>query len=383
MTRASSALASLAAIVLLFAVVARADTQRTIAGSIQLDYLAVPTDAHAAKTAFDGMTAEASLKMSVDFTRNASASVKVCFACHGFEAAAAFVDLRAADELSVRIGRLTPDFGSFPQRGDPANHRSSDKPLPYDMGRMLHHFEWNEGVLPAPWVDNGVELLGTHFIDGGRLDYAAYLLSGPKGTPDGDDFNFVSSRDPAKYYVDNNSEPTIGGRLSGGFDFDSAGHGLTVGGSVMTGHYDPDRKLGFFIAGADVVTNLDGVTLRAEYLVRRTEVAIGDAPAQRWKFGPMANGKYDNHFYKHGFYGEAEVPIGASVDGFARFDGMVRDGNVLAASPLSSHASVLRYTLGAAFRISANIRLKTSVEYYQFSDFDNDLALHVGVATPF
>jgi hypothetical protein len=382
-TRAALACLAAALSIVTVLAAARADTQRTIAGSLQLDYLAVPTDAHAAQTTFDGMTAEVSLKMSIDFTRNASASVKVCFACHGFEAAAAFVDLRAADELSVRIGRLTPDFGSFPQRGDPANHRSSDKPLPYDMGRMLHHFEWNEGVLPAPWVDNGVELLGTHFVEGGRLDYAAYLLSGPKGTPAGDDFNFISSRDPQQYYVDNNSEPTIGGRLAGGIDLDSEGHSLTLGSSVMAGHYDPDRKLGFFIAGADLVTNLDGVTLRAEYLVRRTDVAIGDDPAARWKFGPMANNKYDNHFYKHGFYGEAEVPIGASVDAFARFDGMLRYGNVLAQSPLSSHARVLRYTLGAAYRISANIRLKTSVEYYQFSDFANDLALHVGVATPF
>ncbi|HET9623815.1 MAG TPA: hypothetical protein VFP84_20725 [Kofleriaceae bacterium] len=365
---------------------ARADVQRTIAGSLQLDYLAVPTDSHAARTTFDGMTAEASLKMSIDFTRNASASVKICFACHGFEAAAAFVDLRAADELAVRIGRLTPEFGSFPQRGDPANHRSSDKPLPYDMGRMLHHNEWNEGVLPAPWVDNGAELLGTWFVDGGRVDYAAYILSGPKGTTDGDDFNFVSSRDPQKYYVDNNSEPTFGARLSGGLDLDSEGHSLTLGGSAMTGHYDADRKLGFYIVGADLVANLEGVTLRGEYLVRRTGVDVGDMPITKWRFGPGADGKYDSQVYKHGFYAEAEVPLGERVDTFARFDGMLRYGNVLKSgidSALSSRARVFRYTLGAAFRVSANIRLKTSLEYYQFSDFDNDLAIHVGVATPF
>lgn len=55
-----------------------------------------------------------------------------------------------ADELNFRVGRLTPAFGSFPLRHDPANHRTSDKPLPYDMGRMLRFREWNEGVLPAP-----------------------------------------------------------------------------------------------------------------------------------------------------------------------------------------------------------------------------------------
>lgn len=360
---------------------ASAETRRTIAGSLQLDYLAVPTSSRAQATTLDGMTVELSLKMSIDFTSSASASVKVCFACHGFEAAAAFVDLRAADELSLRIGRLTPEFGSFPQRGDPANHRTNDKPLPYDMGRMLRHSDWNEGILPAPWVDNGVELFGTRFLGAGRVDYAAYILSGPKGNVDAADLNFIASRDPSQYYVDNNTEPVVGARLSGTADLDSEGHSVTFGASFMTGRYDPDRQLGFLIAGADIVVSLEDVVLRAEYLARRTDMAIGQQPATRWKYPPGPGG-YDDHFFKHGFYAEAEVPIGP-VDAFARFDGLLRFGNVLAGSPLSSSAKLLRYTGGAAVRISDNIRLKTSVEYYQFSDFADDIALHIGVATPF
>jgi hypothetical protein len=364
------------------AAAARAETHRTIAGSLQLDYLLVPTDAHARTTTLDGMTAELSLKFSIDFTPSASASVKLCFACHGFEAASAFVDLRAADELSLRVGRLTPEFGSFPQRGDPANHRSNDKPLPYDMGRMLYRAEWNEGILPAPWVDNGVELLGTRFVGGGRVDYAAYILSGPKANADLVDFDFVRSRDPNQYYVDNNSEPVVGARLSGTADIDSAGHGVTFGASVMAGHYDPDRRLGFVIGGADLVVNLEGIVLRAEYLARRTDMEIGTDPATRWKYGPNASGQYDDHFFKHGFYAEAEVPIGP-VDAFARFDGLLRFGNVLVTSPLSSSSRLLRYTLGGAVRISENIRVKASAEYYQLNDLGNDVALHLAIATPF
>jgi hypothetical protein len=372
----------------------RAEVRRTIAGSLQLDYLAVPTGSHVRATTLDGLTAELSLKMAIDFSPNAAATVKVCFACHGFEAAAAFVDLRAADELTVRIGRLTPEFGSFPQRGDPANHRTNDKPLPYDMGRMLHHINWNEGILPAPWVDNGVELLGTRLFGGGRVDYAAYVLSGPKGPVDGADFDFVGSRDPNQYYVDNNSEPVVGGRLSGTIDVDSDGHGITVGGSYMAGRYDADRQLAFQIAGADLVANFDGVVLRGEYLVRRTDMAVapgGVDPKNRWKYAPGPGGNYDDHFFKHGFYGEAEIPIGP-VDVFGRFDGMFRFGNVLAqnaagatpaTSALSSTSKVWRATGGLAVRINANIRLKVSGEYYWFTDFANDLALHVGVATPF
>jgi len=362
--------------------IAGADTQRTIAGSLQLDYLAVPTDANIHTSTLDGMTAEAALKMSIDFTTNASASVKVCFACHGFEAAAAYVDLRAAAELTVRIGRFTPEFGAFPQRADPSIHRSNDKPLPYDMGRMLHHTDWNEGVLPAPWVDNGVELLGTRFVDGGRVDYAAYILSGPKGTAGASDFDFISSRNPAQYYTDNNSQPVIGARLSGAIDLDNDGHAVNLGASVMAGHYDPDRDLSFLIAGADASLTLAGVIVRAEYLVRRTEVAIGNNPAARWKYGPGRDGRYDDDFTKHGFYAEAEVPIGR-VDAFARFDGLLRFGNVLASSALSSSARVLRTTAGAAIRLSANIRLKASAELYQFNDLGNDVALHLAVATPF
>jgi len=374
-------LAVLAAAAVSTAALATAETHRTIAGSLQLDYLAVPTNSHIRATTLDGTTAELSLKMSVDFTASASASVKVCFSCHGFEAAAGFIDLRAADELTVRIGRLTPEFGSFPQRGDPANHRTNDKPLPYDMGRMLHHTDWNEGILPAPWVDNGVELLGTRFVGGGRVDYAAYVLSGPKGNADAADLNFVESRDPNQYYVDNNSEPVLGARLSGTADLDSDGHGVTFGASFMTGRYDPDRHLGFVIGGADLIANLGGVVIRAEYLARRTDMAVGTDP-MRWKYGPGSDGKFDDHLFKHGFYAEAEIPIGV-VDAFARFDGLLRFGNVLAGSALSPTSRVLRYTAGAAIRISDNIRLKTSVEYYQFNDLGDDLALHVGVATPF
>ena len=53
------------------AAIAHAEIHRTIAGSLQLDYLVVPTNSHIRATTFDGMTAELSLKMSIDFSSNA------------------------------------------------------------------------------------------------------------------------------------------------------------------------------------------------------------------------------------------------------------------------------------------------------------------------
>ncbi len=359
---------------------ALAKPTKTFAGSIQLDYLAIPTDHAGRRLTLDGATVELSLKMTVDVTDKVSTSVKLCFACHGFEMGMAYVDLRVADELHVRGGRMTPAFGAFPLRHDPANHQTSDKPLPYDMGRMVQREVWNEGILPAPWVDNGIEIGGTHLFAHGQLDYAVYAMGGPKGGADAADFDFIESRSGDRYYVDNNSEPILGARVAGSMEL--RGHGtLALGASVMGGTYDPDANLAFWIAGIDASLDLGAVIVRGEYLVRRTEMALGSDPASRFKFGPKADGTFDDFFVKEGFYVETEVPIG-KVALIARWDGLRRRGNVLASSPLDDRTSLLRYTVGTAIRFGT-LRLKVSGELYQAHELADEVALHVGVATPF
>ncbi len=366
--------------------VARADEaphqlQRNFAGSVQLDYLAVPTERLAREQALDGATVELSLKLAMDFSDSVSSNVKVCVACHGLEIGMAFFDVRVSDAVNLRIGRFTPSLGDFPLRHDPANHRTSDKPLPYDMGRMLRIREWNEGILPAPWVDNGIELAGSFFFGGGQLDYAAYLVSGPKAGTEPVDLDFTLSRSPERYYVDNNSEPSAGGRASITLDLSDT-TALSVGGSAMAGHYDPEARLGFAIGGVDAVLQLDRTFLRLEYLSRINQIALGDDPESRFKYGPGATGLYADHVVKEGFYAELEAPAGR-FDLIARFDGLRRDGNVLATSPLRSRSAVLRYTAGAAYRLPSGLRIKASVEEYDFSDFEDETAVHVGVAGPF
>ncbi len=363
------------------AAVALADGGRNFAGSVQLDYLVVPTDRVARDQALDGATVELSLKLTQDFGHDVTSSVKVCVACHGLEVGMAYFDLRFADEASVRVGRFTPALGSFPLRHDPANHRTSDKPLPYDMGRMLRLREWGEGILPAPWVDNGIELSGTHFVGRGQVDYAVYAVSGPKGPADALDFDFTLSRSGERYYVDNNSRPSVGARLGGAIEL-GGNAAVTLGASGMAGHYDPEARLGFAIAGADLVVRRGRSFLRAEYLARWTQMELGDDPASRFKYGPGADGRYADFHLREGFYVEAEVPVGP-VELIGRWDGLRRRGNVAATSELRSDSRVLRYTLGAAFAIRGGLRLKTSVEGYDFSDFDDELAIHLGIAGPF
>jgi len=355
--------------------------QRNFAGSVQLDYMAVPSESVARAQALDGATVELSLKLAADYGEHLSSNVKICVACHGMEVGMAFFDLRVADELNFRVGRFTPAFGEFPLRHDPANHRTSDKPLPYDMGRMLRIREWNMSVLPAPWVDNGIELNGTHFFDEVmQLDYAAYAVAGPRGNADAMDFDYRQSRTAEAYYVDNNSRPAVGAHLSSTISSPNAS--FTLGASGMAGTYDPENKLRFAVVGAHAVLGIGGAFLRAEYLARRTEMALGEHPEERFRYGPGMDGTFDPYALKEGFYAEAEVPAGRL--GFVlRADGMRRRGNVLQTSELRSDSAILRYTVAATVRLREALRLKLSGERYDFSDFEDELVFHLGIAGPF
>lgn len=377
-----TAAAALLALGLLAAGEARAfEIERNFAGSAQLDYLAVPSTIEARGFTFDGFTTELAVKLAVDFTENFSANVKICYGCHGFETDMAFVDLRVADQLNFRVGRMNPSFGDFPLRHDPANHRANSKPLPYDMGRMLRLREWNMSVLPAPYVDNGLEVNGTQwFGDDVQLDYAAYVMSGFKGPNDALDFDFVQSRSGSLYYVDNNSEPAFGGRVALTVNFTDYSSG-TLGFSGMYGHYDPAGELAYAIVGADLYLRFDALVLRAEYLLRRTEFALGSEPETRFRYEFLDRAR--NFFIKDGFYAELEYPLFEWLEAFYRFDGMRRTGNVARTSSLSSTSGILRHTLGGNFVVQRGLRIKLSVEHWDFSDFQDELAIHAGVTANF
>lgn len=351
---------------------------RNFAGSIQLDYMAIPSESVGRNLALDAATVEVSLKITQDFGDRMSASVKLCVACHGVEVGMAFFDLRVADELNVRVGRFTPQLGAFPIRHDPANHRTSDKPLPYDMGRMLRTTDWNMGILPSPWVDNGVELSGTHFFsDTLQLDYAAYAVAGPRSANDPIDFEYKLSRSGEAYYVDNNSRPSVGARAA--LNIIRGATTITTGVSAMAGTYDPQNKLGFVIAGTDLIVQFSRIFFRAEYLMRRTEMSLGTDPSLRFKYGPGKDRTYDPYVLKQGFYAELEAPISDRIDGILRWDGLRRQGNVVRTSNLRSDSALLRYTAGASVRLRGATRIKLSGELYDFSDFQDEIAIHLAV----
>jgi len=355
--------------------------EHNFAGSLQSNYTWVPTDKNARALSFDGMTTELSLKVAVDFTDNVSANVKLCYTCHGIELGMAFVDMRVVDELNIRVGRFNPAFGDFTLRHDPANHRTADKPLPYDMGRMLRMREFNLGVLPSPYVDQGIEINGTHwFGDAVQIDYAAHAVGGLRAGTNDFDVDFISMR--SVYYIDNNSEPALGGRVALTLNL-SDDVLMTLGGSGLWGHLDPQRKNTYWVAGTDFYLRVASFDLHAEYLIRRTEFSLPSDPDETFRYGPGENGRYENYFIKDGFYIEGNLPLTNRLELVGRFDGLRRLGNVSINSPLSRRSALLRYTLGVGIILEGSVRLKFSGEYYDFTDFKDDVAVNAGVAAAF
>jgi hypothetical protein len=401
----SSLLAVVALLAVLFAFASPARAiERTFAGSAQIDYLAVPTqpswDANGGTgNTFDGFTFEAAMKVAVDITGHLSANVKVCYGCHGFELDMAYFDLRVADELNFRLGRFSPSFGAFTLRHDPANQKLSDKPLPYDMGRMLRNNSWGYSILPSPMPDNGFEIDGTHwFGKRAQLDYAAYAVAGFRtnntgsdpvdpigkdGLPHAVDLDFPESHSASSFYVDNNARPTGGGRIALTTKPNEVSD-LTFGASGMAGTYDDRNKLVYVILGGDISYRVHRTNIRAEYLMRRTQFDTTDPTLFKYAIAPSDG----NYFTKQGGYLEVEQPVIRDLDVIVRGDGMLRTGNVLATSTLTSSAWMVRETLGLAYGIERNLRLKVSGEYYQFSGADQagnkqDLAIHTGVVGTF
>ncbi|MET0343390.1 MAG: hypothetical protein ABW252_20435 [Polyangiales bacterium] len=357
---------------------------RNFAGSVQGSYLYVHDgkNEHARQRSLDGFVTEMSVKVAVDFSDHISTNVKVCFGCHGFELGMAYVDLTVSDALRFRVGRFSPSFGEFQLRHDPANHRTVSKPLPYDMGRMVRLREWNLGVLPSPYVDNGIEVAGTHWFGTMlQVDYAAYAVGGLRGDNDALDVDFIQQRSGAFYYLDNNSRPAFGGRLSATVDLSDHDLTYTFGTSGMMGWYDPNHELSYVLGGVDLYARIKRVEVRAEYLLRRTEMSLGPDPASRFKYGPGTNGKYDRYALKDGFYVEAIVPVAPRFELVGRFDGLRRFGNVVATSAMRKESAVLRYTFGGDVSVGYGVRIKLYGEYYDFSDFDDEIAATVAVVS--
>ena len=209
-----------------------------------------------------GLTFEVAQKVVAEVGHGVSFTVKACGGCHGIEVDQGFGEVRLKRLFNVRIGRINVPFGEFTLRHDPANFSTPSKPLPYAMGDMLHYGPegFNLGIVPAPYVDNGVEAFGSFSFGRSQLDYAVYVVKGLGGD---NDFDFARSRS----YLDNNRSPAFGGRVV------LTGEDWAVGASVSAGAYDPKDSL-WYVIPTPPQSRSDSVALRSSQRGRRGTIGI-------------------------------------------------------------------------------------------------------------
>ena len=323
----------------------------TFGASASLDYRfisgpKVPTNPSA--LGINSLGLEVAAKAVVDIGHGASFTIKACGGCHGIELDQAFGEVLYVDALNVRAGRINVPFGEFNTRHDPANFVTPSKPLPYAMGDMLFYTPqgFNLGIVPTPFIDNGVEVFGTFNLGPkAQLDYSLYAGKGLAGT---NDYDFASSR----AYLDNNRTPSAGARVV------LAGADWAVGGSVNAGAYDPKDSLLSVMAGVELYLRLGRVTFRGEGLLRRTDLDPGAGYAYE---------ALDTFIQKVGWYGQLDFELNRKFVLAVRSDGLHRFGLPLPGSDLSPSAGMQRQTVAGLFRITENFALKADYELWTFS----------------
>ncbi|MBI3181592.1 MAG: hypothetical protein HYZ28_05575 [Myxococcales bacterium] len=348
-----------------------------LSGSAYVDYLGV-SGKTAREASLSGVTPEIALKVEVDAHEDLSFSGKVCFGCHGLEIDRAQLEYTPKSWLNVQAGRVVVPFGEFAMRYDPSSHPTASKPLPYEMGRMLHHgpTAMNLGVVPTPYVDTGAVVFGqVWWGEQVQIWYGGYAVAGFRGD---NDFDFVSSR--SLYYVDNNRAPAGGGRLAVTYSAASPGallKDLSFGASGMYGRYDPALRFSYTAVGLDGSARVGPVTVRAEGALRRTDI---NPDARGYRYAMV-----DAFIEKSGFYAEVEHPLGRHLQIVYRLDGLRRAGQPLPGSvaELSPDSQILRYTQGAQLLLGDAVFAKVSYERWWMSDFPEVNVLHAGVGGTF
>ncbi len=324
----------------------------TFAGSASVDYRWVSGDtppANPSPLGITGLTLEVAQKVVADVGHGISFSVKACGGCHGLEVDQAFAEAHVTSWFNVRAGRLNVPFGEFNVRHDPTNFSTPSKPLPYAMGDMLRYTRsgFNLGIVPAPYVDNGLEVFGSLSLGAvNQLDYALYVVKGLNGN---NDFDFVASR----AFLDNNKSPAFGGRLV------LTGPDWSLGASGSAGLYDARDTLWYVMGGVEFYLRADPVTIRAEALFRRTDLD----PTAAYAYQVV-----DTWFLKLGGYAQVDVQLGKPVTLVARSDGLWRSGLPLpGATDVSPSALVLRQTVAVLWRVVEHFALKADYELWTFT----------------
>jgi len=345
-------------------------------GSAYVDYWGIP-DREVATRSAQSFAPATSIKIGIDINDDLSFSAKACIGCHGVDLEHVSLDYQPKMWFNVQAGRIAVPFGDFSNRVDPSSYKTASPPLVYDMGRMAYgsRSAMNLGVLPLPYVDTGALVYGIRWL-GERLQ-VWYGLWGVAGLRGSNDLDWMAMRSIP--YNDNNREPSGGGRLVLSYSSDP-GRFLgdsNIGGSYTGGRYDKEARLWYHVVGADATLRLWKLTLRGEWVMRRTDL---DTAASGYPYALE-----DDWFRKEGFYGEAELPLGKYLTAVGRYEELRRTGAPLPGSiaELTPDSRVVRYTGGVVWTPASAIFLKLSWEYWDTTDFGRFHTYHAGLGGAF
>ena len=340
----------------------------TVQGTLFTDISAVEADkGRRSPIPEEGFIGEYSLGGTYHIDKKMTVVVRACLGCHDFQVQNAYVDWEINDNWTFRAGRIPVPFGGFSRRTSPAHVESSTKPLPYIMGGMVQEKAFNMGIVPAPFIDNGAAMNGKFWITKTtELSVEVGVVRGLKGFTT--DVDYVVTREPK----DSNGEPAVAGRVLVTAD------PITAGASATWGRYDPDAELDYVMASVELQVRLGAFNLRLEGVLRDTDY-----------FTPTQSIETSR---RTAYVIQVDGPIADGLRGFVLHDAMKVDniflgpaGPANAASPLTTDDSntITRFAGGVVYSLRPGLTIKGSVEYWDPSDFEKAIVLHVGVVVEY
>jgi len=254
---------------------------------------------------------------------------------------------------TLDAGRFIVPFGAFSSQSNPGIYRTVTKPLIFNMGQRVFNANLGDSVLPMPYADEGANFnLALPVADDLNATMDVYLVNGLQGTANGVDF--LMSRD----YVDNNSNPAVGGRATLGNQY------VRAGGSITGGRFNSNAAFGstppvldYQIFGFDVQARYeDLIRVQAEYARRDSDRMVG-LP------GIPVSTDHISGFYVEG---ELRVYCKPRVSVLARYDG--QDHHSILPLPGSAldtgNFGVRRFTYGLNFTLPGGSLLMINHEHW-------------------
>jgi mono/diheme cytochrome c family protein len=142
----------------------------------------------------------------------------------------------ACVQTSIDGGRLIVPFGAFAAKSHAGAFRTATRPLMYNMGQNVYRDDLGAPLLPMPYSDEGAAFhVEAPVVCDATVTVDGYAINGLQGSTALDLSGFYVSRD----YVDNNSEPAVGGRVTLG------NQAIRGGASIMSGRFNSDAAGGF------------------------------------------------------------------------------------------------------------------------------------------